>query len=74
MPDRVTFSKGRRKTLSICQLMIFYDSGARFSETAEPIILLEGLDFLRHRHGTHGSFRQKVFRAVGSEDETGYVI
>ena len=40
-----------------------------FLKTAEPIILLEGLDFLEDIAWHHTVVSAKVFRAVGSEDE-----
>jgi len=40
-----------------------------FLKTAEPVILLEGMDFLEDITWHHTVVSAKVFRAIGSEDE-----
>lgn len=40
-----------------------------FLKTAEPVILLEGMDFLEDITWHHTVISAKVFRAIGSEDE-----
>lgn len=40
-----------------------------FLKTAEPVILLEGRDFLEDIIWRHAVISAKVFRAIGSEDE-----